>query len=1230
MEGKKKGSIRSIFMHSDKIDLVLMVLGFVGAVADGLVMPFTLLITSSLMNDIGISSDNDLDSNSALIQSVNKNALLLCYVASGAWFLCFLEGYCWTRTAERQAARMRVESLRAVLRQDISFFDLQHTNTSEIVTIVSNDSLVMQDCIAEKVPNFVMNLASFFGNEMAAFLMAWKLAIVELPFVILLVIPGLMYGRLLMGTARKIREEYKEAGSIVEQAIASIRTVYAFVGEADTISRFSSSLQGSMRLGLKQGLAKGFAIGSSCLILGVSAFNCWYGSRLVINHGIQGGTVFAVGATIVGGGYALGSALSNVRYLSEAASTGERIMEMTIKVPTIDVENTNGEMLENFRGDVEFKNVDFAYPSRSDSLVLEDFSLRILAGQKVGLVGKSGCGKSTVISLLQRFYEPLGGKILMDDVAIERFKVKWLRSQMGLVSQEPCLFDTTIRENILFGKDDASMDEVIEVAKAANAHAFISQLPLGYDTQVGERGVQVSGGQKQRIAIARAIIRNPRILLLDEATSALDSESERLVQDALDMASVGRTTIVVAHRLSTICNSDTIVVIQDGKVAQAGPHDELIQDENGLYLSLVQTQETRHETNEESYMRSLSIVSRTSSHRSFNSIHGSDAQTRAINNNNNAMTQDHRPKPSLRRLLTMNLPEWRQASLGCISAILVGAVQPVYAFIMGAMIWSLFLRDHKEMERRIRVYAGVVGGLAGFTFMINVSQHWSFAYMGECLTKRLRETMLSKILTFEVGWFEQEGNSTGALCSRLAKDANVVRSLVGDRMALIVQTFSATATACIIGLAISWRLASVMIAVQPLVIACYYTRRILIKSMSAKAAKAQSQSSALAADSVSNIRTVAAFSAQLRILRLLTAAQEAPHRESLRQSWYAGIGLAASQAVMTCTWALDFWYGGRLVAAGVIGAQSLFQVFMILVSTGKMIADVGSVTTDLAKGADSVGSVFAVLDRVSRIEPDDHDGFKPCEIVGSIGFHDVCFVYPSRPEYPVLENFSLTIRAGKSTALVGKSGSGKSTIIALIERFYDPIRGSIKIDGRDLRSFDLRSLRKHIALVSQEPILFSGTIRENIAFGMAKGADEAELVASAKAANAHDMISGLKDGYNTRCGDRGVQLSGGQKQRIVIARAMLRNPKILLLDEATSALDGQSEKAVQEALERVMVGRTGVVVAHRVSAVRGCDEIAVVEKGRVAERGTHLELMAKGPPGKYYSLVSMQTNMHHD
>ncbi|KAL3526000.1 hypothetical protein ACH5RR_014372 [Cinchona calisaya] len=385
---KKMVSFWSIFMHAGGIDKLLMTLGFLGSVGAGISMPTMLLVTGKLINNIG-STSTTLTKD--FTNKLNENALILCYLAAMQCVTCFVQGYCWTRTAERQASTLRARYLKAVLRQEVGYFDLHVTSTAEVIESVSNDSLIIQEVISEKVPIFLTHISMFVGAYIASFAMIWRLAIVAFPFVIFLVIPGLMYGRALMSIARKMREEYNKAGMIVEQSIYSVRTIYSFVGENKTISEYSDALQGTLKLGLRQGLAKGLAIGSNGVVFAIWSFISYYGSRLVMHHGAQGGSVFAVGSALAFGGLALGSALSNVKYLSEASAAGERIMEIIKRVPKIDSENMEGQILDNVSGNVEFKHIEFAYPSRPESIIFKDFNLKVPAGKTVALVGKKFC-----------------------------------------------------------------------------------------------------------------------------------------------------------------------------------------------------------------------------------------------------------------------------------------------------------------------------------------------------------------------------------------------------------------------------------------------------------------------------------------------------------------------------------------------------------------------------------------------------------------------------------------------------------------------------------------------------------------------------------------------------------------------------------------------------------------------------------------------------------------------
>ncbi|GLT48511.1 hypothetical protein SLA2020_221320 [Shorea laevis] len=1228
MQGKKGKShnIGMIFRYADWVDVLLMVLGTIGAIGDGMSTNCLLVFASRLMNSLG--NGQTQQNHGDFMTEVEKCSLYFVYLGLAVLLVAFMEGYCWSKTSERQVLKIRYKYLEAILRQEVGFFDSQEATTSEIINSISKDTSLIQEVLSEKVPLFLMNSSVFMSGLAFSTYFSWRLSLVALPALLLLIIPGMIYGKYLLYLSKKAYKEYGKANTIVEQALSSIKTVYSFTAERRIIERYSAVLDGITKLGIKQGIAKGLAVGSTGLSFAIWAFLAWYGSHLVMYKGESGGRIYAAGISFVLGGLSLGMALPDVKYFTEATVAATRIFQRIDRTPEIDGEDTRGIVLDRIRGEIEFEHVKFTYPSRPDSIVLKDFSLKIEAGKTIALVGASGSGKSTAIALVQRFYDPNDGVVKIDGHDIKTLQLKWMRGQMGLVSQEHALFGTSIKENIMFGKLDATLEEVTTAAMAANAHNFIRQLPEGYDTKVGERGALLSGGQKQRIAIARAIIKNPVILLLDEATSALDSESETLVQNALDQASMGRTTLVVAHKLSTVRNADLIAVVNNGCIMEVGSHNDLINRKNGYYAKLAKLQRQfstdDHEGNPETRISSVGMGSagRISTGRS------TPAKFVTPLHDIESPKPISHPPPSFTRLLSLNSPEWKQGLIGSFSAIAFGAVQPLYALTIGGMISAFFAKSHQEMQARIRTYSLIFCSLTLFSLTLNLIQHYNFAYMGERLTKRVRQKMLQNIFTFEAAWFDEEKNSSGALCSRLSNEASMVKTLVADRLSLLVQTTSAVTIAMILGLAVAWKLALVMIAVQPLTILCFYTRKVLLSSITTNFVKAQNQSTQIAVEAVYNHRIVTSFGSVGKVLQIFDEAQEEPKKEVRKKSWLAGIGMGSAQCLTFVSWALDFWYGGTLVQKGEISAGDVFKTFFILVSTGRVIAEAGSMTSDLAKGSTAVASVFEIIDRQSLIPGSSQagdgssNGRKLEKITGRIEIRKVDFSYPSRPDTLVLRQFSMEMKPGTSIGLVGKSGCGKSTVIGLIQRFYDVESGSVKVDGVDIRELDIQWYRRHTALVSQEPVIYSGSIRDNIVFGKLD-ASENEVVEAARAANAHEFISALNDGYETECGERGVQLSGGQKQRIAIARAIIRNPIILLLDEATSALDLQSEQVVQEALDRIMVGRTTVVVAHRLNTIKKMDSIAFVADGKVVERGTYAQL--KNRQGAFSKLASLQT-----
>ncbi|KAM3367842.1 hypothetical protein ACQJBY_016410 [Aegilops geniculata] len=1033
--------------------------------------------------------------------------------------------------------------------------------TGDVVFSVSTDTLLVQDAIGEKVGNFIHYLATFLAGLVVGFVSAWRLALLSIAVIPGIAFAGGLYAYTLTGLTSKSRDSYANAGIIAEQVLF--------------LERLS-----------------------------------------------------------------LGQSFSNLGAFSKGKIAGYKLLEVIRQRPTIVQDSTDGRCLDEVHGNIEFKEVSFSYPSRPDVMVFRDFSLFFPAGKTAAVVGSSGSGKSTVVSLIERFYDPNQGQVLLDNADIKSLQLKWLRDQIGLVNQEPALFATTIIDNILYGKPDATMAEVEAAASAANAHSFIALLPNGYNTQVGERGLQLSGGQKQRIAIARAMLKNPKILLLDEATSALDAGSESIVQEALDRIMIGRTTVVVAHRLSTIRSVDMIAVIQQGQVVETGTHDELLaKGSSGAYAALIRFQEMARNRdfrgastrkNRSSRLsnslstRSLSLRSGSLRNLSYSYSTGADGRIEMVSNADNDRKYPA-PKGYFFKLLKLNAPEWPYTVLGAIGSIMSGFIGPTFAIVMSNMIEVFYFRDPNAMERKTREYVFIYIGTGFYAVVAYLIQHYFFSIMGENLTTRVRRMMLAVILRNDVGWFDEEENNSSLVAARLNTEAADVKSAIAERISVILQNMTSLLVSFIVGFIIEWRVAILILVTFPLLVLANFAQQLSMKGFAGDTAKAHAKTSMIAGEGVSNIRTVAAFNAQDKILSLFCSELRVPQMHSLRRSQVSGVLYGLSQLSLYASEALILWYGAHLVRHHVSTFSRVIKVFVVLVITANSVAETVSLAPEIIRGGESVRSVFAVLNSRTRIDPDEPEAEQVEKVRGEIELRHVDFAYPSRPDVMVFKEFSLRIRAGQSQALVGASGSGKSTVIALIERFYDPMAGKVMIDGKDIRRLNLKSLRLKIGLVQQEPVLFATSILENIAYGK-DGVTEEEVVEAAKVANVHGFVSALPDGYRTPVGERGVQLSGGQKQRIAIARAVLKDPAILLLDEATSALDAESECVLQEALGRIMKGRTTVLVAHRLSTIRCVDSIAVVQDGRVVEQGSHGDLVAR-PDGAYSRLLQLQ--LHH-
>ncbi|WBW75142.1 leptomycin transmembrane transporter Pmd1 [Schizosaccharomyces osmophilus] len=1273
-KAKVAGYMR-IVTCGDKWDYLLQLAGCITAIGAGLGMPLMSVVAGKLAKAFtDLASGRGAET---FQHDVNHFVLYFIYIAIGVFGCSYTFTVTFIISGERISRRIRQQYLHAVLSQNIGYFD--RLGAGEITTRITSDTDYIQDGLGEKVGLVLFALATFLSGFVIAFIRHWKFTLI-ISSMLLAILGGITCGVKFITQFTKAQiAQLSSSSTFVEEVLSNIRNTFAFGTQNLLSDSYTKFLNPAKVNGVKKSMVKGIMMGWMFFVgYGAYGLAFWEGGRLLHSGEINVDKMINCFFAVLIASYSLANIAPRMQAFVNCSSAAKKIFDTIDRASPIDAFSPTGKTIQHLNGEIELKNIKFVYPTRPEVVVLNNFSLLCPAGRITALVGASGSGKSTIVGLVERFYDPIAGQVMVDGEDLRDLNVASLRAHISLVQQEPVLFGATVFDNIAYGltddmqstlTEDELRERVYDAAKTANAYDFIMTLTEQFDTNVGQRGFLMSGGQKQRIAIARAIISDPKILLLDEATSALDSKSEVIVQKALDNASRSRTTIVIAHRLSTIRNADNIVVVNNGKIVEQGKHSDLLVF-NGAYAKLVEVQQLAETNNDDAVIEpgeeevdeivhtttqgeddssstrnsfyekekdAISLRDTPLGHLPFDPVpdlpnktmDALDDETPSVELDSSSQLESNATDISSWRAMVFihsfveGTLEFLYLMIGILASMVCGAAYPVQAVVYARFLNIFTDLNSPNYFHKINVF-GVYWLILAIAELFGYSlSQYSLSYVLECLQQRIRWHLFRTLLRQDIEFFDRAENTVGALTTSLSTSIQNLEGLSGFYLGTFVQIFTNIISVSILSLATGWKLALVTLATSPVMIMAGYYRVAALNRIQSKLSTAYKSSAAYACESTSAIRTVASLTRESNVYEIYCTSLVQPGRETAVSSLISGLFFSASQAVTFLVNALAFWYGATLMRRGEYNLAQFYTCFIAIVFGIQQAGQFLGFAGDFTKAKSSAGSIKHLCDSRPKIDTWSEEGRKIESLEdSSIVFEDVTFRYPTRKHIQVLRGLNLTVKPGQFVAFVGASGCGKSTTIGLIERFYDCESGSVKVGGVDIRDYNINDYRKQIALVSQEPTLYQGSIRENILLGASRKVKEEELIGCCKMANIHDFIMGLPNGYETLSGQKGSSLSGGQKQRIAIARALIRNPKILLLDEATSALDSHSEKVVQEALNKASEGRTTVAIAHRLSTIQNADCIFVFDGGVIAEAGTHNELVNQG--GRYHELVVEQ------
>lgn len=1208
-----------VFTYATKWDFLMMTAAGLASIGAGTTLPLMNVVFGGLVGNFTNFATPNAQQASEFSAEVNRLSLYIFALFIARFGLNYINKFCFRLIGIRMSAAIRLHYLQSLFSQTVHVLDSMPSGSA--ASTITSTANTLQLGISEKLGTFLEFTSTIVTAIIVAFTYSWSLTLVTASVILFIsLVLSILLPFIIKGQTRLTRADAKGT-SVATEAFGTIRMIMACNAEERMSQRYSGWVVKAKEA--VQFISPFMSVQFGAVFFGLYgafALAFWFGMKSYIEGRLGGiGTIIVVLMSVMLMVISLERISTPLIAVSKAMVAAAEFFAVidapkpnvgTLKAPDVAADQ-----------DIVFEDVHFAYPSRPSKKVLDGLTLRFGANLNTAIVGPSGSGKSTIVGLIEGWYTLHDQYVIAKAVAKDQEKVKkekekqkkknknkddeeddddpaalealeaqdlgpavelkgsistcgkelsdidikWWRSQIGLVQQEPFLFNDTIFKNVASGligtqwekeSDEVKLQLVKEACAESFADEFVDRLPDGYDTQVGDSGAKLSGGQRQRIAIARSIIKKPKILILDEATSAIDVRGERIVQAALERASKGRTTITIAHRLSTIKDADRIVVLQNGRVAEEGTHDSLLENELGVYYGLVHAQKLSlgDETGAEDRLHEEeedlgTVLAREKS----------AAKSTAESAKADAKWKDRGLVNGFGKLLSEQRSRFPFYVIALIGAMGAAAAVPLQAYLFAQVVGVFEKQTPEELMDGATFWSKMWAVLAagvGFSYFLtgfvstNLEGYISAVY---------RQEYFESIIAQPAAYFDQDENSTGQLTARLSSDPQALKELLGINLMMLLVGIFSLAGALAISFAYGWKLALVALCVTvPLGVLAGFFRVRYELQFNAMNDQVFQESSKFGAESIGAFRTVSALvmedSISERYQRLLSGHVTAAYKKAR----FTTLVFAFADSVSLGCQALIFWYGGQLLLSREYDTISFLVTYMAVIQGAESAGQWLSFGPNAAQASAAANRILRA--RESRVPANSAGGADQKQIADTEGgikieLKDVHFKYPTR-DVSIFKGLNITIEKGQFAALVGASGSGKTSIVSLLERFYDVNKGQILFNDQDISTINVHDFRRLMSLVAQEPSLFHGTIRENLLLGVDPSTvTDEQLHQCCRDANIHDFIVSLPDGYNTSIGSRGVSLSGGQKQRLSIARALMRNPRVLLLDEATSSLD---------------------------------------------------------------------------